>query len=183
MLALMQTLPELKDVSSDQQSNGGAVNLTIDRDAAARFGITPTAIDTAIYEQIGQDEVAQYYTQQNSYHIVVEAPPALQASPDLFNSVFILSPITGKTVPLSLFVKVNPNATGSLTVNHQGEYPAATLAFNLAPGVALSQATNAVLAAREKLGSPITLRSCAAAFNASRAPTPADGRVERMVMG
>ena len=106
MLALMQTLPELKDVSSDQQSNGGAVNLTIDRDAAARFGITPTQIDTAIYEQIGQDEVAQYYTQQNSYHIVVEAPPALRASPDLFNSVFILSPITGKTVPLSLFVKV-----------------------------------------------------------------------------
>jgi HAE1 family hydrophobic/amphiphilic exporter-1 len=176
MLALLQTLPEIKDVSSDQQSNGGAVNLTIDRDAAARFGITPTAIDTAIYEQIGQDEVAQYYTQQNSYHIVVEAPPALQASPDLFNSVFILSPITGKTVPLSLFVKVNPNTTGSLTVSHQGEYPSATLAFNLAPGVALSQATDAVQAARAKLGAPTTLtgafQGTAQAFQQSLSSEP-----------
>ena len=127
-------MPEIKDVSSDQQSNGGAVNLTIDRDAAARFGIAPTAIDAAIYDLIGQDEVAQYFTQQNSYHVVVEAPPALQATPDLFNSVYMLSPITGKTVPLSLFVKVDPNATSSLTVSHQGEFPAATLSFNLAPG-------------------------------------------------
>jgi multidrug efflux pump subunit AcrB len=176
MLALMQTLPQLKDVSSDQQSNGGAVNLTIDRDAAARFGITPTAIDTAVYEQIGQDEVAQYYTQQNSYHIVVEAPPSLAGDADLFNSVFILSPITGKTVPLSLFVKVDPNATGSLTVSHQGEYPAATLAFNLAPGVALSQATDAVEAAREKLGAPITLtpafQGTAQAFQQSLSSEP-----------
>jgi HAE1 family hydrophobic/amphiphilic exporter-1 len=176
MLAMLQTLPQIKDVSSDQQSNGGAVNLTIDRDAAARFGITPSAIDTAIYEQIGQDEVAQYFTQQNSYHIVVEAPPALQATPDLFNSVYILSPITGKTVPLSFFVKVDPNATSSLTVSHQGEYPAATLAFNLAPGVALSQATAAVEDARERLGSPPTLtgsfQGTAQAFQQSLSDEP-----------
>ena len=144
LLAALQSMPQLKDVSSDQQSQGGAVNLTIDRDAAARFGIAPADIDAAIYDLLGQAEVTQYFTQLNSYHVVVEAPPALQATPDLFNSVYILSPITGKTVPLSLFVKVDPNATSSLTVSHQGEFPAATLSFNLAPGVALGQATQAV---------------------------------------
>ena len=81
--------------------------------------------------------MAQYFTQLNAYHVVVEAPPGLQASPDIFNSIYILSPLTGKTVPLSLFVKVDPNATSSLTVSHQGQFPAATLSFNLAPGVAL----------------------------------------------
>jgi HAE1 family hydrophobic/amphiphilic exporter-1 len=156
MVAAMQKLPELKDVSSDQQSKGGSLNLTIDRDAAARFGITPTAIDSAIYEMIGQDEVTQYFTQQNSYHIVIEAPPALQGSPDILNSIYLLSPLTGKTVPLSLFVKAEPG-TSLVTVNHQGEFPSATLSFNLAPGVALSQATRAVEQVRDQLGAPATL--------------------------
>jgi HAE1 family hydrophobic/amphiphilic exporter-1 len=176
MLATMQTLPELRDVSSDQQSNGRAVNLTIDRDQAARFGITPAAIDAAIYDQLGQAEVTQYFTQQNSYHVVVESPPDLQATPDFFKSIYILSPTTGKTVPLSLFVKVDPDATSSLTVSHQGEYPAATLSFNLAPGVALSQATAAVEAAREKLGAPVTLtgafQGTAQAFQQSLSSEP-----------
>jgi HAE1 family hydrophobic/amphiphilic exporter-1 len=176
LLALLRTLPQLKDVSSDQQSQGGAVNLNIDRDAAARFGISPSAIDTAIYELLGQDEVTQYFTQQNSYHVVVEAPPDLIATPDIFNYMYILSPLTGKTVPLSLFVKVDPTATSSLTVNHQGEYPAATLSFNLAPGVALSQATEVVEAARDKLGAPKTLtgsfQGTAQAFQQSLADEP-----------
>jgi HAE1 family hydrophobic/amphiphilic exporter-1 len=176
LLASLQTLPELKDVSSDQQSAGGAVNLTIDRDAAGRFGVTPAQIDAAIYELIGQDEVGQYFTQQNSYHVVIEGPDDLVGSPDIFNSVYILSPNTGKTVPLSLFVKVNPNATSSLTVNHQSEYPAATLSFNLSPGVALSQATQAVEAAREKLGAPATLsgsfQGTAQAFQQSLSSEP-----------
>ncbi len=176
MLSELRNLPQLKDVSSDQQSNGGAVNLTIDRDAAARFGISPTAIDTAVYELIGQDEVTQYFTQQNSYHIVVEGPTDLQDSPDIFNSMYILSPITNKTVPLSLFVRVDPNAIGSLTVSHQGEYPAATLSFNLSPGVALSQATKAVEAVRDRLGAPATLtgsfQGTAQAFEQSLSSEP-----------
>ncbi len=176
LLAALQASPVLKDVSSDQQSQGGAVNLTIDRDAAARFGITPTAIDTAIYELIGQDEVTQYFTQQNSYHVVVEAPPHLEATTELFNSLYMLSPITGKTVPLSQFVKVDPSGSSSLTVNHQSEFPAATLSFNLAPGIALSQATQAVDAAREKLGAPSTLtgafQGTAQAFQQSLSSEP-----------
>ena len=176
LLAALKTAPELTDVSSDQQSQGLAVNLTIDRDAAARFGISPTDIDHAIYEMIGQDEIAQYYTQQNSYHVILEAPPGLQATPSLFDSIYLLSPSTGKNVPLSLFVKVDPTATSSLTVNHQDEYPAATLSFNLAPGVALSQATQAVQSAREKLGAPVTLsgsfQGTAQAFQQSLAGEP-----------
>ena len=176
LLAQMQQLPQLRDVSSDQQSQGGSVNLNIDRDAAARFGFTPTEVDTAVYDLIGQSEVTQYFTQQNSYHVVVEGPPSLQATPDMFNSVYLLSPLTNKTVPLSQFVKVDPTGTSSLTVNHQGEYPAATLSFNLAPGVALSQATEAVEAARDKLGAPPTItgsfQGTAQAFQQSLSSEP-----------
>ncbi len=176
MLSALQSLPQLKDVSSDQQSQGGAVNLTIDRVAAARFGITPATIDTAVYDLLGQDEVTQYFTQQNSYHVVIEGPPGLQATPELFNSVYLLSPTTGKSVPLSLFVKVDPNETSSLTVSHQGEYPAATLSFNLAPGVALSEATQVVEQTRQKLGAPATLtgafQGTAQAFQQSLSSEP-----------
>ena len=176
LLSTLRQLPELKDVSSDQQSQAAAVMLTIDRDAAARFGIAPADIDTAIYNQIGQHQVAQYFTQLNSYHVVVEGPPNLQATPALFNSVYILSPLTGKTVPLSLFVKVDPNATSSLTISHQGQFPAGTLSFNLSPGVSLGQATVAVQAARDKLGAPPTLvgafQGTAQAFQQSLSSEP-----------
>ena len=157
LLSALQGVAQIKDVSSDQQTGGAAVNLTIDRNAAARFGIAPTAIDSAIYDLLGQAEVAQYFTQQNSYHVVIEGPPNLQASPEIFNTVYLNSPATGRSVPLSQFVKVDPNGTSSLTVNHQGEYPAVTLSFNLAPGVALSQATQAVEDARNRIGAPQTL--------------------------
>jgi HAE1 family hydrophobic/amphiphilic exporter-1 len=176
LLAELKTIPVLRDVSSDQQSNGRAVNLTIDRQAAARFGLAPTDVDTAIYELIGQAEVTQYFTQQNSYHIVVEGPPDLQATPDLFNTVYILSPTTGKTVPLSQFVKIDPFGTSSLTVNHQSEFPAATLSFNLAPGASLSQATQAIEAARQKLDAPPALtgafQGTAQAFQQSLSSEP-----------
>jgi HAE1 family hydrophobic/amphiphilic exporter-1 len=176
LLIALQALPQLKDVSSDQQSQAAAVMLTIDRDAAARFGILPSDIDTAIYNQIGQHQVAQYFTQLNSYHVIVEAPPGLQATPDLFNSVRLMSPITGKAVPLSYLVRVDPNATSSLTIAHQGQFPATTLSFNLAPGVALGDATKAVDGARAKLGAPVTLtgafQGTAQAFQQSLSSEP-----------
>ncbi len=176
LLAALQQVPQLKDVSSDQQSKAGAVNLTIDRNAAARFGIMPADIDNAIYNLVGQREISQYFTQLNAYHVVLEAPPALQADPSLFNSVFILSPVTGKTVPLSLFVKVDPNGVSSLTVSHQGQFPAATLSFNLGPGVSLGQATQLVQKARDELGAPATLtgsfQGTAQAFQQSLSTEP-----------
>ncbi len=176
LLAALQALPELKDVSSDQQTGGAAVNLTIDRNAAARFGIAPNQIDAAIYDLLGQAEVAQYFTQQNSYHVVIEGPPKLQATPQIFNTVYLNSPATGRSVPLSQFVKVDPTASSSLTVNHQGEYPAVTLSFNLAGGVALSQATQLIEQTRARLGAPQTLtgafQGTAQAFQQSLSSEP-----------
>jgi HAE1 family hydrophobic/amphiphilic exporter-1 len=176
MTQAMSALPQLKDVNSDQQSQASAVMLTIDRDAAGRYGITPAAIDTAIYNLIGQNEVAQYFTQMNAYHVVVEAPPNMQLTPAIFNGVYLLSPLTNKDVPLSLFVKVNPNATSSLTISHQGQFPSATLSFNLAPGVALGQATQLVDQVRAKLGAPVTLtgsfQGTAQAFQQSLSSEP-----------
>ncbi|WEK00024.1 MAG: efflux RND transporter permease subunit [Candidatus Sphingomonas phytovorans] len=176
LLAALQGLPQLKDVSSDQQTQAGAVVMTIDRDAAARFGISPTDIDTAIYNLIGQHQVAQYFTQLNSYHIVVEGPPGLQATPDLFNAVRLLSPITGKTVPLAQFVKIDPSATSNLTISHQSQFPAATLSFNLAPGVSLGEATQLVQEARSRLGAPVALtgafQGTAQAFEQSLSSEP-----------
>src|SRR5579862_3555974 len=116
-------------VSSKQQSLAAAVNMTIDRVTAARFGIAASDIDAAIYNLIGQRQVTQYFTQLNAYHVVVEAPPHQQTTGAIFNSVYLLSPITGKAVPLSLLVKIDPNGTSSLTISHQSQFPAATLAF------------------------------------------------------
>ncbi|MGC1460110.1 MAG: efflux RND transporter permease subunit [Steroidobacteraceae bacterium] len=176
MLDAMRKMPGLEDVSTDQESDGAAVDLEINRDAAGRFGITPAALDAAIYDQVGQHEVAQYFTQLNSYHVVVEAPPSLQASPELFNDIYVKSPLTNKLVPLSLFVKVNPNARGPLVVPHQGQLPAVTLSFNLSPGVALGQVTTAIERMREQLGAPSTLtgsfQGTAQAFEQSLADEP-----------
>jgi HAE1 family hydrophobic/amphiphilic exporter-1 len=176
LLAAMQKLPQLVDVNSDQQSHGSAVNLTIDRAAAARFGIAPADIDAAVYDMVGQHQVAQYFTQLNSYHVIVEAPPDLQLTPDVFSSVYLLSPITGKTVPLSLFVSIDPNGVGSLTISHQSEYPAATISFNLAPGVFLGQATKLVQQSADKLRAPKSLttsfQGTAQAFQESLASEP-----------
>ena len=157
LLNALKDLPQLKDVNSDQQSQASAVVMTIDRDAASRFGINPSDIDAAIYNQIGQRQIAQTFTQLNSYRVVMEGPTDLQGTPELFNSVYINSPATGKQVPLSLFVKINPAGTASLQIAHQGQFPAATISFNLAPGVALSDATKLVEDARQNLGAPATL--------------------------
>ncbi len=176
LLSALKQMPELKDVSSDQESDGAAIRLDINRAAAQRFGVTTADIDNAVYDLVGQRQVAQYFTQLNSYHVVLEALPELQASPDIFNSVYLLSPVTGQEVPLSLFARIDPNGTSSLTVSHQGQFPAATLSFNLAPGVPLGQAVKLVQQARDKLGAPATLSGSfqgnAQAFQQSLASEP-----------
>ena len=176
LVSAMQGLKEIKDVSSDQQTDASAVMLTIDRDEAARFGITPADIDTAVYNLVGQRLVTQYFTQANAYHVVIEAPPGAQGDPAIFSTVFLQSPVTGKAVPLSHFVRVNPDARASLSISHQGQYPAATLSFNLSPGVSLGQATAAVEAARQSIGAPPTLTAAfqgtAQAFQQSLSSEP-----------
>jgi HAE1 family hydrophobic/amphiphilic exporter-1 len=176
LLAAMEKIPMLRDVSTDQQSTAASVTLDIDRDAASRFGIAPADIDSAIYNQIGARQVAQYFTQLNAYHVVLEAPPTLQTSTELFNSVFITSSITGKRVPLSMLVKVDTSKTRPLSISHQGQLPAATLSFNLPPGAALGEATKLVLQAKADLGAPETLtgsfQGTAAAFQESLSTMP-----------
>ena len=176
LLQALQAFPQLKDVNSDQQSGARAANLTIDRDAAARFGINPSDIDAAIYNQVGQREVAQYFTQLNAYHVVLEGPAKLQQTPDLFNDIYLTSPLTGKSVPLSSLIKVDTDKTTYVSVNHQGQLPAATISFNLDAGVSLGEATQMIEKAKADLGAPATLtgsfQGTAQAFQESMSSMP-----------
>ena len=144
MLAEVQKIPLLRDVASDQQNNGTTLSLVIDRDQAARFGIQPSLIDATLYDAFGQREVTQYFTQLNSYHVVLEVTPALQEDPNTLNKIYIKSPVTGQNVPLSTFVHYDTHHVGYLSVSHQGQFPAVTISFNLAPGAALGQAVDAI---------------------------------------
>ncbi len=159
ILAKMKTLPELRDVATDQQTKGTTVTMTIDRDTASRFGIQPQLIDDTLYDAFGQRQVTQYFTQLNSYHVILEILPALQGDLDTLNKLYIKSPTTGDQVPLSVFCKWTTVPVRPLSIAHQGQFPAITISFNLGQGVALGQATNAVLKAVYDLGGPATLSS------------------------
>jgi multidrug efflux pump subunit AcrB len=131
-------------VASDQQNDGTTLSLVIDRYQAARFGIQPSLIDSTLYDAFGQREVTQFFTQLNSYHVVLEVTPGLQADPNTLNKIYIKSPATGQQVPLSTFVHFDTHHVGYLSVSHQGQFPAVTLSFNLAPGAALGDAVDAI---------------------------------------
>ena len=124
----------LRDVASDQQTSSGMLSLTIDRDQAARFGIQPAAVDQALYDAFGQRQAAQFFTQSNSYHVVLEITPALQADPASLDKMYLKSALTGQMVPLSAMTKYDTQHVTYLSINHQGQFPAVTLSFNLAPG-------------------------------------------------
>ena len=176
ILERLRQLPQLIDVVSDQQTNAAAVNLTIDRDRASSYGISPAAIDATIYDAIGQRQIAQYFTQLNSYRVVLEVSPKLQEDPDLLNKLYITSPLSGKQIPLSTFVKVDNTRTNFLSISHQGQFPAITVSFNLAPGVALGDAVDAIQSAVPGIGTPATIRGgfqgTAQAFQSSLASQP-----------
>jgi hydrophobe/amphiphile efflux-1 (HAE1) family protein len=157
ILAKMKALPQLTGVATDQQTGGTTLTLTIDRDQAARFGIQPQLIDDTLYDAFGERQVAQYFTQVNSYHVIMEALPELQNTPAALEHIFIKSPLTGQQVPLSTLVKWTTAPTNFLSINHQGQFPAVTLSFNLANGVALSQAVTAIQQAQAELGAPASL--------------------------
>src|SRR6266478_3991133 len=140
----MPTLPELRDVATDQQTQGTTLELKINRDTAARYGIQPQVIDDTLYDAFGQRQVTQYFTQLNSYHVILEILPELQGNLDTLNKIYIKSPTTGDQVPLSTFASWTSVPVRSLSISHQGQFPAITISFNLAQGVALGQATDAV---------------------------------------
>ncbi|AVA32730.1 efflux RND transporter permease subunit [Cupriavidus metallidurans] len=176
VLERFRQLPQLADVASDQQNSAAAAMLTIDRARASSFGITPALIDATIYDAIGQRQVAQYFTQINSYHVVLEATPQLQDDPRLFDKLYLTSPITGEQVPLSSFVKIDTNRTAYLAIGHQGQFPAVTISFNLAQGASLGDAVEAINKALAGMGRPRTLggafQGTAQAFGASLASQP-----------
>jgi HAE1 family hydrophobic/amphiphilic exporter-1 len=159
ILNKMKALPELRDVATDQQSQGTTLALTIDRDAASRFGIQPQLIDDTLYDAFGQRQVTQYFTQLNSYHVILEILPELQGSLDTLDTLYIKSPTTGDQVPLSTFAKWTSVPVRPLSISHQGQFPAITISFNLAQGVALGQATESIQRAMGDLGAPATLNS------------------------
>ena len=167
--ARMRSMPELRDVSTDQQNQGLAANLVFDRDAASRLGITAAAIDNVLYDAFGQREVSTMYTALNQYFVVMEVDPKYQLSPDSLNGIFVKSS-TGAMVPLSSIAKYQPQRT-SLQVNHQGQYPAVTLSFNLAPNVALGDAVTALQQVQGEMGMPsavhATFQGTAQAFQDS----------------
>jgi HAE1 family hydrophobic/amphiphilic exporter-1 len=157
LLAKMQTLPALRDVASDQQIQGTTLTLVTDRDQASRYGLTVQNIDDTLYDAFGQRQIAQYFTQLSSYEVIMEVLPDLQASAATLDKIFLKSPTTGGEVPLSAFAKWTTTPVQPLSISHQGQFPAVTISFNLAPGASLGDATDAVEQARTDLKVPPTI--------------------------
>jgi hydrophobe/amphiphile efflux-1 (HAE1) family protein len=157
VLARLQKLPQLQDAASDQQTDSAILSMSIDRDRAARFGIQPALIDQTLYDAFGERQVAQYFTQLNTYHVILEVPPDMQGDPNTLKLLYLKSPVTGRQVPLSTFVQFDTKHAGYLSINHQGQYPAVTLSFNLAPGVALGQAVDAITKATSEIRMPASV--------------------------
>ena len=155
LLQQMRKLRLLTDVNTDQQNSGLQAMLTYDRATASRLGITPQMLDNSLYEAFGQAQVSTMYTAINQYHVVLEVEPKYWQSPVNLNDVYIRA-AQGKVVPLSAIAHYEPS-TAPLAVNHQGQYPSVTISFNLAPGVALSDASRAILTMEQKIGMPSTI--------------------------
>jgi len=199
LVAKLQTLPELRDVASDQQDRGLRASLVIDRNTAGRLGVTPQMIDDTLYDAFGQRQVSTIFTQLNQYHVVLEVKPNLQLDPGSLNDIYVKSttgaqavaqaspnpgpaqaqagasqgassrqPTTsaggqtaapaGNAVPLSAFTHIEQGST-ALAINHQGQFPAVTLSFNLAPSVALGDAVKAIESAKTEIGMPASIQA------------------------
>src|SRR5262249_48420889 len=176
MLDKMRTLPIIADASSDLLANSPQLKITINRDQAARFGITPQMIDDTLNDAFGQRQITQYYTQLNTYFVILEILPALQKTLDSFDRLYVKSPLTGGVVPLSTLVDIDSSKVGPLSVTHQAQFPSVTLTFNLRAGVALGEAVDAITQAAAQLGMPPQVISSfqgdAQAFQTSLASTP-----------
>jgi hydrophobic/amphiphilic exporter-1 (mainly G- bacteria), HAE1 family len=174
LAAVLRKLPELKDVNDDQQNAGLQLTVDIDRDTAARFGVSASAIDNTLYDAFGQRQVATFYTQVNQYRVVLEAAPSVGTGPSALDRIYIPA-AGGQQVPLSTFVKLSETSV-PLSISHQGQFPATTISFNLAPGVALGEATVAIERAAAKIGMPASIHGqfagTAQAFKDSVASLP-----------
>jgi hydrophobe/amphiphile efflux-1 (HAE1) family protein len=173
----MRTLPQLADASSDLLANAPQLKITINRDQAARFGISTQTIDDTLNDAYGQRQITQYFTQLNTYWVVEEITPEQRGSLASLDRLYLKSPLTGAPVPLSSLVNIDSSQVGPLMVSHQAQFPAATLTFNLQPGVALGQAVEAITQAAGEIGMPSsvipTFQGNAQAFQTSLSSEPA----------
>ena len=146
----LRQLPQLRDVATDQLTLGSQARLVIDRITASRLGITPLAIDNVLYDAFGQRQISILFTQLNQYHLILETLPDFQKDPAMLNNIYVNSS-SGGPVPLSAFTHFE-SGTAPLAINRQGQFPSVTISFNLAPGAALGEATNAIEKAQKELG-------------------------------
>jgi len=174
LVSRLQELPELRDVASDQQNSGLQVQLILDRSTASRLGITPQMLDDALYDAFGQRQISTMFTQLNQYHVVLEATPGLHRRPEDLQNVFVRS-ASGGSVPLSAFTRMEILNT-PLSINHQGQFPAATVSFNLTQNGSLGDAVKAIERIKREIDLPPSIKAgfqgTAQAFGASLANTP-----------
>ena len=173
VLAKLKTLPELRNVASDQETSGLQMSLTIDRDTASRLGISPQLIDDTLYDAFGQRQISIIFTQLNTYRVILELKPEYQQDPRALDKLYVN--VGGNQVPLSTFVKMTPTQT-PLAIDHQGQFPSVTLSFDTGDSVALGDAVDAITRAGDELGLPPGLhgsfQGSAQAFRESLASEP-----------
>jgi multidrug efflux pump len=169
MVERLKSVPILRDVASDQQNEGLQAALDIDRTTASRLGITPQLIDDTLYDAFGQRQVSTMFTQLNQYRVILEVKPEYQKGLSSLSSVFV-RPQAGAQVPFSAFTTVSER-TAPLSINHQGQFPAVTLSFNIAPGASLGDAVKAIERVKQELDLPESVQAgfqgAAQAFRAS----------------
>ncbi len=174
MMAKMRTIPLLRDVNTDQQVHGLQATVIVDRDSAARLGVSAADVDNTLYDAFGQRQVSTIYMPLNQYHVVMEVAPAFQGRPDSLQHIYVRSS-NGSQVPLAALAHFAPTNT-SLQVNHQGQFPSITLSFNVVPGASLSEVTRAIDQAAAQIGMPSTVHASfqgtAAAFQDSLRTEP-----------
>jgi len=170
LLQKLKTVPELRDVATDQQNQASMVNLVVDRDTASRLGISMAAIDNTLYDAFGQRLVSIMFTQLNQYHVVLEVDPTFRDDPDSLKSIYV--PGAAGQVPLSAIAHFE-TTTGPLAINHQGQFPSVTFSFNLGGQYSLGEAVRAINRAVAELGLPpsiqVRFQGTARAFEASQA--------------
>jgi multidrug efflux pump len=170
----MMKMPELRDVSSDQQNQGLEATVVIDRQTAARLGVSLAAIDSTLYDAFGQRQVSVMYSGINQYHVVMEVDPKFSRSPAALHTLYVHSS-NGREVPLSAFATFGLSSA-PLSIPHQAQFPAVTISFNLAPGVSLGQATNAIDQVERQMSMPSSIhpsfQGTAQAFQQSLASEP-----------
>ncbi len=172
----LRSIPEFRDISNDLQLGGSITHITIDRRAAARFGLTATDVDQALYDAFGQRQVNEFQTEINQYQVVLELDTHQRGKAESLNYFYLRSPLTNEMVPLSALAKVDPPTVGPLSISHDGMFPAANLSFNLAPGVALGDAVILLNQAKNEIGMPTSIignfQGAAQAFQSSLASQP-----------